>query len=281
MTKTSQPTYTFAQEAAEWVKERIRHTGERMPEIGLILGSGLGGLADSAENAVTMPYENIPHFPVSTIAGHAGELVYGSLESTPVLLMKGRFHMYEGYDAATVAFPVRVMKLLGIKTLLITNAAGGIQPTFQPGELMLIEDHLNLTGRNPLVGPNDERLGTRFPDMSEAYSKRLRNIAEETAAELNISLRKGVYAGLLGPSYETPAEIRYLRQIGADAVGMSTVMEVIAARHVGIEVLGISCISNLAAGILAQPLSHEEVMETTNRVKQSFQLLVRQLIPKI
>lgn len=280
LTITAQNTYEFAQQSADWIKERIAKHGGQMPKLGLILGSGLGGLADAADDALVMAYDQIPHFPVSTIAGHAGELVCGTLEGRSVLMMKGRFHMYEGYDAHTVVFPIRVIKQLGIEQLIITNAAGGINTAFEPGDLMLIEDHLNLTGRNPLIGPNDERIGVRFPDMSEAYSRRLRRIAEETAEELGISLRKGVYAGLLGPSYETPAEIRYLRHIGADAVGMSTVLEVIAARHAGIEVLGISCISNMAAGILDQPLSHEEVVQTAERVKHSFQQLVRQLVPK-
>lgn len=282
MTKiTAQNAYTLAQETAAWIKKRIVDQGGSLPELALILGSGLGGLADIAANPVVMSYEEIPHFPVSTIVGHAGELVCGQLEGTPVLMMKGRFHMYEGYDAWQVTYPIRVMQQLGIQKIIITNAAGGIRTDFQPGELMLIEDHLNLTGTSPLIGPNDERFGARFPDMSEAYSSRLRNIAEETAKQLRLPLQKGVYAGLLGPSYESPAEIRYLRTIGADAVGMSTVLEVIAARHAGMEVLGISCISNMAAGILAQPLSHEEVVETTERVKQSFQQFIRRLVPKV
>ncbi|MFC5403884.1 purine-nucleoside phosphorylase [Cohnella soli] len=259
----------------------IRTTTHIRPEVGLILGSGLGVLGDELEDAVTIPYEDIPHFPVSTVEGHAGELLIGKLQGRSVLLMRGRFHMYEGYGPERTALPVRVMKALGVKTLLVTNAAGGVNLTYGPGNLMLISDHLNLTGRNPLVGPNDNALGVRFPDMSDAYSARLRAIAKESAAALGFSVQEGVYAGLLGPNYETPAEIRMLRTIGADAVGMSTVSEVIVARHSGIEVLGISCISNMAAGILPQPLSHEEVMETTELVKEQFISLVLAVIPKM
>ncbi|GIO11754.1 purine nucleoside phosphorylase [Cohnella xylanilytica] len=251
------------------------------PEIGLILGSGLGVIGDEAEDAVTIPYADIPHFPVSTVEGHAGELVVGRLQGRVIALMRGRFHMYEGYEPERTALPVRVMKQLGAKTLLVTNAAGGINLDFASGNLMIISDHLNLTGRNPLVGPNDNALGVRFPDMSDAYTRRLREVAKETAAELGIPVQEGVYAGMLGPNYETPAEIRMLRVLGADAVGMSTVPEVIVARHSGMEVVGISCITNMAAGILDQPLSHEEVMETTERVKGQFVSLVLALLPKL
>ncbi|WP_042162634.1 purine-nucleoside phosphorylase [Paenibacillus gorillae] len=250
------------------------------PEIGLIMGSGLGVLGDHLEDAVVIPYESIPYFPVSTVEGHAGELLVGSLSGRPVVLMRGRFHMYEGYGPELTAFPVRVMKSLGAKALLVTNAAGGVNTSFEPGDLMVISDHLNLTGKNPLVGPNDDELGVRFPDMSEAYSKRLRAVAREIAVTQGLTLREGVYAGLLGPNYETPAEIRMLRTLGADAVGMSTVAEVLAARHTGLEVLGISCISNMAAGILDQPLSHAEVIETTERVKSQFLALVKAIIPR-
>ncbi|MGG1313536.1 purine-nucleoside phosphorylase [Cohnella laeviribosi] len=251
------------------------------PEIGLILGSGLGVIGDDMEDAITIPYGDIPHFPVSTVEGHAGELVIGKLQGRAVALMRGRFHMYEGYEPERTALPVRVMKELGVRTLFVTNAAGGVNLSYKPGDLMIISDHLNLTGRNPLVGPNDNALGVRFPDMSDAYARRLREIAKETAAELNIPVQEGVYAGLLGPNYETPAEIRMLRVLGADAVGMSTVSEVIVAKHAGLDVLGISCISNMAAGILDQPLSHEEVMETTERVKSRFIQLVMALLPKL
>ncbi|WP_373230439.1 purine-nucleoside phosphorylase [Cohnella sp.] len=259
----------------------IRSTTDLSPEIGLILGSGLGVLGDELEDAVTIPYEDIPHFPVSTVEGHAGELIVGKLQGRNVMLMKGRFHLYEGYEPERTALPVRVMAALGVSTLLVTNAAGGVNMDYKPGNLMLISDHINLTGRNPLVGPNDSELGVRFPDMSEAYNRRLRGIAKETADELGFSVQEGVYVGLLGPNYETPAEIRMLRTLGVDAVGMSTVSEVIVARHSGIEVLGISCISNMAAGILDQPLSHVEVMETTERVKEQFISLVLTIIPKI
>lgn len=265
------------QEAAAY----IRSQSPEQPEIGLILGSGLGVIADLVENPVVVEYEHIPHFPVSTVEGHAGDLLLGTVAGRRVLLMKGRFHMYEGYGVETVSFPVRVMKELGVKSLLVTNAAGGVNTSFQAGDLMLITDHINFTSRNPLIGPNHNELGVRFPDMSEAYSKRLRGEARAVAEELGIKLQEGVYIGLLGPSYETPAEIRMMRTLGADAVGMSTVPEVIVARHAGIEVLGFSCISNMAAGILDQPLSHEEVMETTERVKQTFLQLVLGVIPKL
>ncbi|WP_223066582.1 purine-nucleoside phosphorylase [Paenibacillus caui] len=269
--------HEMVQEACAYIRGKT----SRSPEIGLILGSGLGILADSIEDAVTIRYEDIPHFPKSTVEGHAGELMIGSACGVDVVLMKGRFHMYEGYGPELTAFPVRVMKELGVNKLLVTNAAGGINTSFNPGDLMLISDHLNLTGRNPLIGPNDAAFGPRFPDMSEAYSRRLRGIAKGIAEEKNIPLQEGVYAGLLGPNYETPAEIVMLRTMGADAVGMSTVSEVIVARHAGIEVLGISCISNMAAGILDQPLCHDEVMETTEQVREKFLGLVLSVIPQM
>ncbi|MFC3772006.1 purine-nucleoside phosphorylase [Paenibacillus sp. GCM10012303] len=264
-------------EAVRFIEEEIPYA----PEVGLILGSGLGVLADLMEDVTVIHYEEIPFFPVSTVEGHAGELLIGTIEDRKAVLMKGRFHLYEGYDVASVAFPVRVMKALGVKSLLVTNAAGGVNIGFQPGDLMLIRDHLNLMFRNPLIGRNEEALGVRFPDMSQAYSARLLESAREAADQLGIRLQEGVYAGLLGPTYETPAEIKMLRTLGADAVGMSTVPEVIAARHAGIEVLGISCITNMAAGILNQPLSHAEVVETADRVKESFLELVSAVIPKL
>ncbi|CAH1210402.1 Purine nucleoside phosphorylase 1 [Paenibacillus plantiphilus] len=267
-------TGSHIREAAEYITSRIKVK----PEIGLIMGSGLGILGDYIEEAVTINYEDIPHFPLSTVEGHAGELLIGTLSGRTVVLMRGRFHMYEGYGPELTAFPVRVMKAIGVATLVVTNAAGGINQGYDPGDLMLISDHINLTGRNPLIGPNDDELGVRFPDMSEAYSSRLRGLARQTAEAQGFTLREGVYVGILGPSYETPAEIRMMRTMGADAVGMSTVAEVIAARHSGIEVLGISCISNMASGILNQPLSHAEVMETTERVKTRFLSLVNGLI---
>lgn len=259
----------------------IQSVAKIKPEVGLILGSGLGILADHIEQAVSIRYEDIPHFPQSTVEGHAGELLIGHVQGKPVVLMKGRFHMYEGYGPQLTAFPVRVMKELGVKTLLVTNAAGGVNTSFEPGDLMLISDHINLTGTNPLIGSNDAELGPRFPDMSQAYSRKLREVARAEADKLGISLQEGVYAGFLGPSYETPAEIRMVRTLGGDAVGMSTVSEVIVASHAGLQVLGISCISNMAAGILDQPLSHAEVMETTDRVREKFLSLVQAIIPKM
>ncbi|MCK8486252.1 purine-nucleoside phosphorylase [Paenibacillus sp. MBLB2552] len=274
---TTTLTIGMIREAAEYIRSRSALT----PKVGLILGSGLGVLADHIEQPVSIDYRDIPFFPQSTVEGHAGELLIGTVQGTAVVLMKGRFHMYEGYGPEMTAFPVRVMKELGVTTLLVTNAAGGVNTSYEPGDLMLISDHLNLTGRNPLVGPNDEELGARFPDMSQAYSRRLREIARKIAADRGVPLQEGVYAGLLGPTYETPAEIRMLRTLGADAVGMSTVSETIVARHAGIEVLGISCISNMASGILDQPLSHQEVMETTERVREKFLSLVLSIIPQI
>lgn len=274
---TTTLTIGMIREAADYIRSRSALT----PKVGLILGSGLGVLADHLEQPVSIAYHDIPFFPQSTVEGHAGELLIGTVQGTPVVLMKGRFHMYEGYGPEVTAFPVRVMKELGVSTLLVTNAAGGINTAYAPGDLMLISDHINLTGRNPLIGPNDEELGARFPDMSQAYSRKLRELAKGIAAEKDVPLQEGVYAGLLGPCYETPAEIRMLRTMGADAVGMSTVSEVIVARHAGLEVLGISCISNMASGILDQPLSHHEVMETTDRVREKFLSLVLSIIPKM
>jgi len=264
-------------ESAHFIQSRYKET----PEIGLILGSGLGMLADEIEERTEIPYQEIPNFPVSTVAGHKGQFVFGSLKGKRVAALQGRFHYYEGYPLSTVTFPVRVMAALGVKTLIVTNAAGGVNTDFQPGDLMLITDHLNLTFQNPLIGPNDERLGERFPDMSNAYTRDLMVIAEKVANEQGVGVRHGVYAGLSGPSYETPAEIRMLRTLGADAVGMSTVPEVIVARHNGLQVLGISCISNMAAGILPQPLTHQEVMETAEKVREKFLALVTGIIQKI
>lgn len=265
------------EEAVTYIRSKI----QEIPTIGLIMGSGLGVLGDYIEDSVTIAYDTIPHFPLSTVEGHAGELVIGQLSGKQVILMRGRFHMYEGYEPAVTAFPVRVMKQLGVETLVVTNAAGGINLDFTSGNLMLIADHINMTGKNPLIGANEDAFGPRFPDMSEAYSERLREIAHQVAQELAIELQEGIYAGLLGPSYETPAEIKMLRVLGADAVGMSTVAEVIAARHSQMEVVGISCISNMAAGILKQPLSHIEVIETTERVKSQFLSLITTLVGRI
>ncbi|MCU6795915.1 purine-nucleoside phosphorylase [Paenibacillus sp. WQ 127069] len=264
-------------EAAQYIRTQY----PTAPQIGLILGSGLGVIAELVENATVIAYHDIPHFPVSTVEGHAGELLLGTIHGKHVLLMKGRFHLYEGYGVDVVSFPVRVMKELGVQTLIVTNAAGGVNTSYEVGDLMVIKDHINFTFRNPLIGPNFSELGVRFPDMSEAYSRRLRQTAHEVASEQGLKLPEGVYAGLTGPTYETPAEIRMLRTLGADAVGMSTVAEVIVARHAGIEVLGFSCISNMAAGILDQPLSHQEVMETTERVKPKFLQLILGIVAKL
>ncbi len=263
--------------AAQYVKSKTEHK----PAVGLILGSGLGVLAEEIQEAVHIKYEDIPDFPVSTVEGHAGQLVIGRLENVQVIAMQGRFHFYEGYSLDKVTFPVRVMKELGVSTLIVTNAAGGVNESFRPGDLMVISDHINYMGTNPLIGPNDSALGVRFPDMSSAYDKELRHLAKQTAEELNISVQEGVYTAVSGPSYETPAEVRFLRTIGTDAVGMSTVPEVIVARHSGLRVLGISCISNAAAGILDQPLSHDEVMEVTEKVKSDFLRFVKSAVAKI
>ena len=248
------------------------------PQIGLILGSGLGVLAEEIENPINIAYNDIPEFPVSTVEGHAGQLVFGTLNGKTVVAMQGRFHFYEGYSMEKVTFPVRVMKDLGVETLIVTNAAGGINESFKPGDLMLITDHINNMGQNPLIGPNDKELGVRFPDMSEAYSKNLRELANGVASKLQIKVKEGVYVGNTGPTYETPAEVRMLRKMGGDAVGMSTVPEVIVARHSKMNVLGISCISNMAAGILDQPLTHDEVIETTEKVKVNFLAFVKEIV---
>lgn len=268
-------------EKIEGAASFIRKKYAGMPKIGLILGSGLGVLADEIENAVKIPYEDIPDFPVATVEGHAGQLVLGTLNGKEVIAMQGRFHYYEGYDFRQVVFPVQTMKALGVETVVVTNAAGGVNEQFQPGDLMLISDHINAMGGNPLIGPNDKRMGTRFPDMSTAYSKELLKMARETASELGLSVQEGVYYGNVGPVYETPAEVRMIRTLGGDAVGMSTVPEVIAANHSGMNVLGISCISNMAAGMLDQPLKHEEVIETAEKVRVDFLRFVKQIVKKI
>ena len=240
-------------------------TGLR-PTVGAVLGSGLGAFADTLTDAVSVPFSEIPHFPASTVAGHGGALVVGRSRGVTVAVMKGRVHFYEGYPLADVVFPVRVLGRLGVRTLVVTNAAGAINPVFAPGELMVIEDHVNLLG-NPLLGSNEEALGPRFPDMSEAYDRRLRDAAEAACAAAGVKCHRGVYVAMTGPSYETPAEIRMARVLGADAVGMSTVPEVIAARHMGVRVVGLSCLTNMAAGILDRKLDHKEVLETGERVK--------------
>ena len=263
--------------AAAFLRERL---GD-VPGIAIVLGSGLGAFADSLADAVTLPYGDIPHWPASRVIGHAGKLVVGRAKGRRVLALSGRVHHYEGHDLATVTFATRVLGRLGIRTLIVTNAAGGINTRFGQGALMLIDDHINFLGTNPLIGPNDERFGRRFPDMSEVYSRRLRALAEEAASGIGLPLEHGVYVAVTGPSYETPAEIRAFRTWGADAVGMSTVPEAIVARHMGIEVLGISCISNMAAGILPQPLTEEEVIETTGRVRDQFIALLEGVLERL
>lgn len=269
--------FALAESAAQLILSRT----PLRPKIALILGSGLGSFADSLADAARIPYAEIPAFPRSTAIGHAGQMVIGNAGNIPVAAMQGRVHLYEGYSVHEVTFPIRVFARMGINRIIVTNAAGGINLTYSQGALVLIRDHINLQGTNPLVGPNDDRFGVRFPDMTHAYAKSYREIAREEAKKLGITLHEGVYAGLLGPSYETPAEIEYLRRIGADLVGMSTVAEVIAARHMGISVLAISCVTNMAAGILDQPLSHAEVMETGERVKTTFESLLRAVLPRI
>ncbi|HEX4770935.1 MAG TPA: purine-nucleoside phosphorylase [Bryobacteraceae bacterium] len=253
------------------------------PSIAVVLGSGLGAFADSLGEALRMPYADIPGLPASTAIGHKGELVVGKLKDsgTPVAVMSGRFHLYEGYTAREVTAGVRLFHALGIRSLVLTNAAGGINLDYGRGALVAISDHINLQGDNPLKGPNDDTLGPRFPDMTEAYSPRLRSLAKQAAEKLGIPLHEGVYAGLLGPSYETPAEIRFLKAIGADLVGMSTVAETIAANHMGMEVLGISCVTNLAAGLSGEKLNHEEVLEVGRRVSGTFLKLLSAVLPQI
>lgn len=257
--------------------EFIKNAGVKDIDFGLILGSGLGELADEITEPIKISYNDIPHFPVSTVVGHAGQLVYGELSGKKVLAMQGRFHYYEGHSMQTVTYPVRVMAALGAHSLIVTNACGGVNESFAPGDLMLITDQINFTGDNPLIGANDEKIGPRFPDMSNAYTLEYRETAKKIAEKRQLHLQEGVYMGFSGPTYETPAEIRFARIVGADAVGMSTVPEVIVAVHSGLKVLGISCITNLAAGMQAS-LNHEEVVETTNRVKVEFKSLVKETL---
>ncbi|HUR33545.1 MAG TPA: purine-nucleoside phosphorylase [Vicinamibacterales bacterium] len=268
--------YDDVASAADHIRTRIT----TVPDLAIVLGSGLGDFAGTLSDAVSMPYPGIPHWPASAVIGHEGRLVVGAVGGRTIAALSGRCHTYEGHDLRTVTFAVRVLGLLGVKILVLTNAAGGINTGFTQGALMVIDDHINLIGGNPLVGPNDDRFGVRFPDMSEVYSRRLRAVADEGGRARGLALSHGVYVGLLGPSYETPAEIRFLRAIGADAVGMSTVPEAIAARHMGLEVLGISCITNMAAGVLPQPLHHDEVMETARRVRGEFIGLLTEVIAR-
>lgn len=260
--------------ARTYIEERI----SIKPTIGLVLGSGLGVLADDIEHQTVISYEDIPHFPVSTVSGHEGQLVLGELEGQQVVAMQGRFHFYEGYSMQEVTFPIKVMKALGVESLFITNAAGGVNTDFNPGDLMVIRDHINQTGTNPLIGPNDEEVGPRFPDMSEVYNRSYINHVQQIAHEQNIPIQTGVYVGNSGPTYETPAEIKMLRFIGGDAVGMSTVPEAIVARHIGLEIVGISCITNMAAGILDEPLSHTDVIKTATKAQTHFIQLIKQTL---
>lgn len=267
--------YERARGSADWLEQRT----ETSPDVAMILGSGLGALAEEVERPQSFAYGDIPHFPVSAVESHAGELVVGELEGVDVAIMSGRVHYYEGWSMKEVTFPVRTFGVLGMEKLVVTNSAGGANPAFSPGDLMLITDHLNLTGATPLRGANDERLGPRFPDLSDTYSPELRELASEAAGDLDIDLRRGVYAGMAGPAYETPAEIKMIQAIGGDAVGMSTVPEVLAAAHMGMEILGISCITNMAAG-LQESLDHDEVKEVASRVRDKFIGLVRATLQK-
>ncbi|WP_026894083.1 purine-nucleoside phosphorylase [Clostridiisalibacter paucivorans] len=264
-------------ESKEYLEKRFK----KSPEIAMILGSGLGVLADEIKDKIIIKYEDIPNFPKSTVKGHKGQLVFGELMGKKVIAMQGRFHYYEGYDMKQVVFPVRVMNMLGAKKLLVTNAAGGVNKNFKPGDLMIIEDHINFAFNNPLIGKNHNDLGPRFPDMSHAYSADFIDIALETAKEIELQIKKGTYMFLTGPTYETPAEVKVASYLGADAVGMSTVPEVISAVHMKMKVLGISCITNMAAGILDKPLDHKEVIETSERIKDQFIMLTKNIIKKL
>jgi purine-nucleoside phosphorylase len=276
-TTNSETLYERAAHAARAVRAR-RH---EEPRVALVLGSGLGAFADDLEDAESIPYSEVPGFARPTVEGHTGRLVLGKVGGAEVAVMQGRFHFYEGYALEAVTFPVRVLALMGVKSLVLTNAAGGLNNSLKQGSLMLISDHLNLMGANPLRGPNDERFGPRFPDMTEVYDRAYQEIAIAEAHALGTELRRGVYAALSGPTYETPAEIRMLRALGADAVGMSTVPEAVVARHAGLKVLGISCITNMAAGVSEGPIDHAEVIETGERVRETFSALLRAIIPKL
>jgi purine-nucleoside phosphorylase len=276
MTRIAADYFDRVEAAAGFLRARLDTT----PEIAIVLGSGLGAFADRLAEANRLGYAEIPHWPTANVVGHAGVLVAGNAGDRRVLTLAGRAHFYEGHDLPTVTFATRVLGRLGVRTLVLTNAAGGINTSFPPGTLMVIDDHINLMGSNPLVGPNDDRFGVRFPDMTNAYAPRLRAIADDASRATGIAVRHGIYAGLHGPSYETPAEIRFLRAIGADAVGMSTVPETIVARHMGIEVLGLSCITNPAAGVLPEPLNHDEVMEVARRVSGEFIRLLEGIVAR-
>ena len=277
-TKTDQGCeFARSERAAKFIRSKTK----LRPKVAVVLGSGLGAFADDLKDAIRIPYERIPGFPRSTAIGHAGNLVIGKAAGIPVAVMQGRVHFYEGHSLQDVIFPVRVLGRLGIRAVVLTNAAGGINLSLKQGTFVVLRDHINLQGSNPLVGPNDERFGPRFPDMTEVYAKGYREIAVKEAQRLGLQVSEGVYVALTGPSYETPAEIRCLRTLGADVVGMSTVPEAIAARHMGIEVLGISCVTNMAAGVLENPLNHEEVLETGDRVSGQFIALLQAVLPRI
>jgi purine-nucleoside phosphorylase len=269
--------YDHVKEAADAIRGRVTE----IPQTAIVLGSGLGDFAKSLTDAVTMPYGTLPHWPAARVIGHEGTLVVGKSAGRAIAALAGRCHAYEGHDLATVTFAIRVLGMLGVKTVILTNAAGGVNTGFSQGALMVIDDHINLMAANPLVGANDERFGPRFPDMTDIYSARLRAVADRAGKAINLLLPHGIYVAVLGPSYETPAEIRYLRTIGADAVGMSTVPEAIVARHMKMEVLGISCITNMAAGVLPQPLDHDEVMATARRIRGQFIALLEGIIGQL
>lgn len=261
----------------DYIKEKIKN----QPEIGIVLGSGLGDFVDAIEDKIEIPYTEIPGFPVSTVKGHDGKLIFGHINSKEVCVMKGRIHYYEGYDIKEVVYPIEVLAGLGIKTIILTNAAGGVNTDFEPADLMIITDHINLMGKNPLIGPNDEDLGPRFPDMTDLYNKELVEVAENSAKKLGIDIKEGVYMYFTGPSYETAAEVRMARILGADAVGMSTVPEAIIARHRGLKILGISTITNMSTGILDTPLDHTEVVEVGKEVAGKFKELLKEIIEEI
>ncbi len=268
-------------EAAQYLREKL---GELRPAVGVVLGSGLGAVANTVKETIVVPYRDIPNFPQSTVEGHSGRVVAGRIGSTPVIILQGRVHFYEGYSPEQVTFPMRVLGMLGVQAVVLTNAAGGIDERYQMGQLIVLADHINFMGWNPLVGPNEgrfatrKRTGLRFFDMTEAYSKRLRQLAQQAASDEGLSLDEGVYLAVTGPSFETPAEIRAFRALGATLVGMSTVPETIVARHMGIEVLGISCVTNMAAGLNAKPLSHEEVFETGRLVERRLTGVLERLV---
>ncbi len=280
--KTLAAEFAQADAAARYIRKQLdKKKSLGVPKIAIVLGSGLGDFANDLKDSVAIPYSKIPHFPPSTAIGHAGKLVVGKLGELTIAAMQGRVHQYEGYNVKQAAFPVRVFGRLGLKAVVLTNAAGGINAQYGQGALVLMTDHINLQGTNPLSGPNEERFGPRFPDMTDAYDKEFRAAAKQEAARLKITLHEGVYAALAGPSYETPAEIRYLRTIGADLVGMSTVPEVIVARHMGIRVMAISCVTNMAAGLSGESINHEEVLETGRRVRGTFLALLTAVMPRI